>query len=155
MGGGGGQKERAHKLLYSGRRGRGRASWPTKMGGIPRAHTHNVSVVEDDKGPRLTGHTRRVVRGGGGEWEGEVGKRADSGCGAGAGLPNLPPPLPDIHDPPSKTHLPAGTFCITPVTFNFEFKPKVSSWLAVLLHTSGFSQAPRLVPNESSPHPVS
>ena len=70
-------------------------------------------------------------------------------------LPNLPPPLPDIHDPPSKTHLPAGTFCITPVTFNFEFKPKVSSWLAVLLHTSGFSQAPRLVPNESSPHPVS
>ena len=24
----------------------------TKMGGTPRAHTHNVSVVEDDEGPR-------------------------------------------------------------------------------------------------------
>ena len=67
-------------------------------------------------------------------------------------LPNLPSPLPDIHDKESDTDLPAGTFCITPATFDFEFKPKVSSWLAVCCctHASGFASAPRLVLNESS-----
>ena len=56
-------------------------------------------------------------------------------------LPNLLSPLPDIHDKESDTDLPAGTFCITPATFDFEFKPKVSSWLAVFCCTqaSGFA----------------